>query len=180
MSNETDAQLLSAVKAGNIKAYRRLFMKYYKPLCLKAYLVLDDMQQAETAVENIFVQLWEQKAYKDIPNAVGGYLCKLVHDNCIAGSIDYPHVSVREEHPELPTYPQAKTNLVTPDEYIQRLVTALHDLPAEQQEVVKLIFGKQKEHAEAAQLMGISVHTISQHLSLAMQELRREIFLNTY
>lgn len=83
MQHMDDSAMLTALKAGDIKAYQYFFMKYYKPLCLKARMMLNSMQEAEQLVQQIFVQVWEERSYHEIEHSVGGYFYRKVHNSCV-------------------------------------------------------------------------------------------------
>jgi DNA-directed RNA polymerase specialized sigma24 family protein len=83
MEHMDDSAMLTALKGGDIKAYQYFFMKYYKPLCLKARTMLNSMQEAEQLVQQIFVQVWEERLYHEIEHSVGGYFYRKVHNSCV-------------------------------------------------------------------------------------------------
>lgn len=83
MGHMDDSAMLAALKGGDIKAYQYFFMKYYKPLCLKARTMLNSMQEAEQLVQQIFVQVWEERSYLEIEHSVGGYFYRRVHNSCV-------------------------------------------------------------------------------------------------
>lgn len=83
MQHTDDSVMLLALKGGEIKAYQYFFMKYYKPLCLKARMMLDSMEEAEQLVRHVFVEVWEEKLYLEIEHSVGGYFYRMVHNNCV-------------------------------------------------------------------------------------------------
>jgi DNA-directed RNA polymerase specialized sigma24 family protein len=83
MEHMDDSAMLTALKGGDIKAYQYFFMKYYKPLCLKARTMLNNMQEAEQLVQQIFVQVWEERLYHEIDQSVGGYFYRKVHNSCV-------------------------------------------------------------------------------------------------
>ncbi|WP_343668801.1 sigma factor [Chitinophaga sp.] len=78
-----DSVMLAALKGGDLKAYQYFFMKYYKPLCLKARTMLTVMEEAEQLVQHVFVQVWEEQLYLEIDHSMGGYLYKMVHNSCV-------------------------------------------------------------------------------------------------
>ncbi|SFW73307.1 sigma factor [Chitinophaga sancti] len=78
-----DSAMLAALKGGDLKAYQYFFMKYYKPLCLKARTMLTVMEEAEQLVQHVFVQVWEEQLYLEIDHSMGGYLYKMVHNSCV-------------------------------------------------------------------------------------------------
>ncbi|PSL25027.1 sigma-70 family RNA polymerase sigma factor [Chitinophaga ginsengisoli] len=83
MQHMDDSAMLIALKEGEIKAYQYFFMKYYKPLCLKARMMLNNMDEAELLVRHVFVQVWEEKLYLEIEHSVGGYFYRMVHNSCV-------------------------------------------------------------------------------------------------
>lgn len=83
MQQMDDSAMLIALKQGEIKAYHYFFMKYYKPLCLKARMMLNSMEEAEQLVRHLFVQVWEEKLYLEIEHSVGGYFYRIVHNSCV-------------------------------------------------------------------------------------------------
>jgi DNA-directed RNA polymerase specialized sigma24 family protein len=83
MQQMDDSAMLNALKGGDIKAYQYFFMKYYKPLCLKARMMLNSMEEAEQLVQKIFVEVWEQRQYHEIEQSVGGYFYRRVHNSCV-------------------------------------------------------------------------------------------------
>jgi len=83
MQHMDDSAMLIALKEGEIKAYQYFFMKYYKPLCLKARMMLNNMDEAEQLVRHVFVQVWEEKLYLEIEHSVGGYFYRMVHNSCV-------------------------------------------------------------------------------------------------
>ncbi|SHN07120.1 hypothetical protein [Chitinophaga sp. CF418] len=83
MQHMDDSAMLIALKEGEIKAYQYFFMKYYKPLCLKARMMLNNMEEAEQIVRHVFVQVWEEKLYLEIEHSVGGYFYRMVHNSCV-------------------------------------------------------------------------------------------------
>ncbi|MBW8687553.1 sigma-70 family RNA polymerase sigma factor [Chitinophaga rhizophila] len=83
MQQMDDSAMLIVLKEGEIKAYQYFFMKYYKPLCLKARMMLNNMDEAEQLVRQLFVKVWEEKLYLEIEHSVGGYFYRLVHNSCV-------------------------------------------------------------------------------------------------
>lgn len=83
MTSIDDMAVLSELKQGNLKAYQYFFLKYYKPLCLKAFTMVGNMKQAQEVVQHTFIRIWEEKLYLDIQQSVGGFLYQQVHLDCL-------------------------------------------------------------------------------------------------
>ena len=58
-SNETEIVL--ALQNGDEKAMETLFRTYYQRLCNYANTILNDLDESEEVVQQMFVQLWEKR-----------------------------------------------------------------------------------------------------------------------
>ncbi|SEA63916.1 RNA polymerase sigma factor [Pedobacter hartonius] len=67
-SELTDEQLLLSLKEGNESALRLIYRKYWKVLYNECCRRLNDAQQSEELVQDIFADLWEKKADREIVN----------------------------------------------------------------------------------------------------------------
>lgn len=83
MQNSDDITRLSTLKQdNNLEDYQYFFMKYYKPLCIKASQMLGNMDMARETVQQLFIDVWKSGAYKDIQHSVGGFFYQLVCRKC--------------------------------------------------------------------------------------------------
>ena len=83
MITSEDTAMLSALKKDNtLEAYQYFFMKYYKPLCLKAGIMLGNMDEARETVQKIFIEVWKTRQYQQIEHAPGGFFYQLVDARC--------------------------------------------------------------------------------------------------
>jgi DNA-directed RNA polymerase specialized sigma24 family protein len=83
MQTSEDTAMLSALKQDNkLEAYQFFFMKYYKPLCLRACQILGDADQARSMVQQIFIDVWKKQQYKDITESPGGFFYQLTEERC--------------------------------------------------------------------------------------------------
>jgi DNA-directed RNA polymerase specialized sigma24 family protein len=83
MITSEDTAMLSALKKDNtLEAYQYFFMKYYKPLCLKASIMLGSMDEAREEVQKIFIEVWKTRQYQQIEHAPGGFFYQLVDARC--------------------------------------------------------------------------------------------------
>jgi DNA-directed RNA polymerase specialized sigma24 family protein len=59
MQISEDTAMLSALKDNNLDAYQYFFMKYYKPLCIKACQLTGNMEKAKEIVQQLFIEVWK-------------------------------------------------------------------------------------------------------------------------
>ena len=71
-SNETEIVL--ALQNGDEKAMETLFRTYYQRLCNYANTILNDLDESEEVVQQMFVQLWEKRETMEITTSVQSLL----------------------------------------------------------------------------------------------------------
>lgn len=77
--------MLSALKQDNkLEAYRYFFLKYYKPLCLKACQMLGNVEQAKEEVQQLFIEVWLDRTYRKIAHSPGGFFYQLLYQRCLS------------------------------------------------------------------------------------------------
>ncbi|MCK4346651.1 MAG: sigma-70 family RNA polymerase sigma factor, partial [Bacteroidales bacterium] len=74
MDNDKDKFLLSNIQKNNKKAFDALFRKYYPSLCQLAFLIVKSEEIAEEVVQEIFINIWEQRNRLKIKKSLRSYL----------------------------------------------------------------------------------------------------------
>lgn len=83
MQTSEDIAMLSALKQDNkLEAYQYFFTKYYKALCVRACQILGDPEFARVTVQELFIEVWKQRKYKDIDQSAGGFFYLLTERRC--------------------------------------------------------------------------------------------------
>ncbi|HEU4556182.1 MAG TPA: hypothetical protein VFS25_25265 [Chitinophaga sp.] len=129
MNSIDDKAVLSELKQGNIKAYQYFFLKYYKPLCLKAYTMLGNMRMAQDVVQHTFIRIWEQRLYLEIQQSVGGFLYQQVHVDCLKQLQQHPKNADDEKY-------QSKPNELADEQERKQMLSKLSELPTEKLKLV--------------------------------------------
>jgi DNA-directed RNA polymerase specialized sigma24 family protein len=84
MQTSEDITMLSALQKDNrIEAYQYFFMKYYKPLCFKACQMLGNQDRAKEVVQQLFIEVWKEQAYRHISHSPGGFFYQLLYERCL-------------------------------------------------------------------------------------------------
>lgn len=173
----TDRLMALALAEGRREVFEMLFREWYTPLCRFACTLLSDRDDAEEAVQQVFVTLWEKREDLAIENSIRAYLYRAVRNTCLN---HLKHLRVRRNHA---AYTQATGSLESdgiPAEmaYSQlevRLASALDRLPAQ----CRLVFERSRfgglKYAEIAAELSISVKTVENHMGKALRLLREEL-----
>ncbi|MFA6944433.1 MAG: sigma factor [Pedobacter sp.] len=77
MKNLTDSQLLEAIKLSNSSAFDILFDRYWDKLYNIALSRLNDSDQVQDIIQELFIKIWERKENINIKISFESYL--LVH-----------------------------------------------------------------------------------------------------
>ncbi len=175
MNLESDVHLLNRLKRGDFKAYDTIFLKYYKLLCLNALFYLKDEEEAKDLVQIFFLEFWEKKMYTKLEGEIKGYLYRSIQNRCLnyirsqeLVQKKQAQIDIEEEGYEL------EKNFVRENLYVA-LEKAIHDLPFQRREALKMVYLENKRYQEAADLMGISINSLKTHLKIGLKNLREKM-----
>ena len=168
-----ELQLLKQIKAGDEKAFRKLFYMYSDQLFIWAKQILQNREAAEDIVQDFFVGFWEKReiltvktsfsayAYKSIYNASNKYLRdneRFVYGYDVV--VDLIDDDVEEEDV---------------NELLQLLQKAIDELPERCRKIFVMVTIERKKYAEVANLLDISVNTVKVQVSKAFRIIKGKI-----
>ncbi len=163
------------------KAARAFFNHFYEPLINFSMFYLGSIELAEDVVSDVFLKLFKNKKrllkirdirfylYKSVKNQSTTYLKRLKRKRSLDLDID----DFRMEEFILDSR--------TPeDEYLSKELRAkvqksIQSLPKQRRVVYQLITEDKLKYKEAAELLGLSVKTVDNHLTLAIKQIRKRI-----
>lgn len=149
-----------------------LFRLYYKPLCLYAARFIGDDQEIEDIVQGSFISLWDYCQTNPTPDSPKSYLYRMVHNRCIDATRHDAKKDVRldERLHDAPDHELVDRSLIH-----ARLWGAIDSLPHKQKEVLLMSKRDGLTAADIAEKMKISKNTVHNHLTKAMDTLRKKI-----
>jgi len=170
----TDEFLYEKVKQADHQAFDQLFDRYWKRLFQYAYKLLQDREQAEDAVQEVFVHFWENAQGKEIHN-LSGYFFRAVKyqaANIIRNQkwkVDWNTVELEEA--------LVDDAIDSPDhEELHRLVEqSIEKLSPKCKEVFYLNKKEGFTAKEIAFNLNISHRTVEHHLQKAMKSLKTDL-----
>lgn len=141
--------------------FESLYVSTYAPMVRLAYLLTGSPSQAEEAVQESFMRVWQRWNRIDEP---GAYLRTTVVHRC--RSIGRRHaLAIRREH----TIASATVSIDRPHEMLDTLAT----LSKRRREVVVLRFYCELSMREIADVLGVSDGTVKATLHHALHDLRK-------
>ncbi|MBK6400073.1 MAG: RNA polymerase sigma-70 factor [Bacteroidetes bacterium] len=173
-SNETEIVL--ALQNGDEKAMETLFRTYYQRLCNYANTILNDLDESEEVVQQMFVQLWEKREKMEITSSVQSYLFRSVRNTCLN---KIKHSKVRQMHAEevtaLAQQSEPATETTFHNELQSQIQVAIESLPEQCRLVFKLSRFEELKYSEIAEQLGISVKTVENHMGKALKIMRERL-----
>ena len=173
MNDAGPNQLLRAFQAGDETAFELIFKQYYKPLRVQAFLILHNEAEAEDQVQQLFLDIWNRKLYKNIHD-LKAYLHTATRNRCLNHVTKASH-----QNKVLLEYAETLSISVTYDDQEAGLQpcyqAALNELPTQRFRAFQLVYIEDKKYMQAAQEMGISINSLKSHLKLAVKYLKLQV-----
>jgi len=145
-----------------------IFKQHYHEWCLLSFSYLGNSDEAEDAVQDVFVNLLQREREVPIIN-LKAYVNRAVRNVCLK-KIEHLKKSVLFEENNLPV-PSAETDLILA-ETSAMLFRGMDSLPEQSKRVFKLCVLDGHKYKNAAQILGISKNTVKYHLKKSFKTLR--------
>lgn len=153
------------------KAFQRLFELMYPGLVEYAYRFLYDTAASEDLVQEVFIDLWENRSSYTIHTTVKGYLYATVRNRCL-NRLKSLKITDREAILDI------SATLCSPDSIelieqqekkamVQKAQIILNNLPQKMRRIFSLKVIEGYSYAEIAEEMDISVNTVKTQLKRA-------------
>ncbi len=169
-----DRILLWKFRCGNRDAFRLIYEKYAGSLLTLAANLLDDKDDAEDVVQDVFISFVESIEKFRLTGSLKGYLA-----TCVANrSRDYIRKGKRrraaaENQSQRPTsITRGPVQLAVCSEELNKLSHALTELPYQQRETIVLRLHGEMRFRQIAKLNNVSVKTIQSRYRYGLEKLR--------
>jgi RNA polymerase sigma-70 factor (ECF subfamily) len=170
---------LDGLRAGNEKIFQEIFNTYYEPLCRFSLNRLENQEEAEELVQDVFVKLWIKREELLIQQSLKAYLYRMVQNRIINRS---EHNKIRKIHQQHVLSNQHENSVSENDFHEEELnnlaAMAVESMPEKRRQVYELSRKKGLKYSEIAEKMGISVKTVEVHLGKALDHMR--VYLKDY
>ena len=173
MNDVGSNQLLRAFRAGDENAFELAFKHYYKPLRVQAFLILDNEEEAEDQVQQLFLDIWNRQLYRNILD-LKAYLHTAIRNRCLnqVSKASYQNKLLLEYAETL----CASESFDYKEPPLQPCFqTALNELPTQRSRAFHLVYIEDKKYVQAAEEMGISINSLKSHLKLAVKFLKLQV-----
>ena len=179
LSIPSDQELWRLFIVGDESAFERLFKRNYPKLLQYGRKFSNDNEFIKDAIQELFAELWQQRAHLSATPAVRQYLYKSLRRKMLRLSSNRPvgyqldeqadlfHVTLSAEHILIENEGQAQQR--------EQLAHLLTFLTPRQREAIYLRFYHDMDYNEMASVMNVETHTIRNLIYEALKLLRSRL-----
>ncbi len=171
-----EARLIARVQGGDAEAYDALVARYLRRVIGIAFSIVRNPHDAEDLAQEAFVKAYQNIGRFRAGASFGPWIGRIVTNLALDltkhrtkfrhQSIEDTQPAARRDDAELPALQRDTAS---------RIDAALDELPEMQRIVARLHLIEEMEHAEIAEVTGISEGTVRSHLSLARTKLKAKL-----
>ncbi|HEV2481030.1 MAG TPA: RNA polymerase sigma-70 factor [Puia sp.] len=170
----TDKALFERIATGDEAAFSILFFRYTARLAPFVTRLLQSDSWSEEIVQDVFMRLWQSRLQLGTIEHPQAYLYQMASNR----TLDYIKRNAREVKLQYyaarwvtaaADHPDAEQDFREIDNLLKE---AVGQLPAQRRKVYQLVREEGLSHAEIADRLGISKHTVRNHVAEALQEIR--------
>jgi RNA polymerase sigma-70 factor (ECF subfamily) len=169
--DEYDLTLVGLIRQGDRLALNTLFSLHYQRLCNFAFTFLNNREDAEECVADVFVTIWKCRERILIDKNVRAYLFVSVKNTAQAYLRNRSNAMESLDYLDLPS---AETPLsrIEYEEIGNRITNAMHTLPPRCRRIFFMSRMEGYSYQEIATLLDLSVHTVENQIVKALKILR--------
>lgn len=170
-NNRTDINLLQMLAGDDQAAFTELYRRYWKPLYITAYGILQERSVAEDVVQDVFSSLWRRRRELSI-RSPKAYLQQATRFRVFkAISTGKTDANFQERLTEVSRDMIAESPLMA-KELQQLLQKLIGSLPDDQQMILRLSREEDLTYKDIAFKLGISVKTVEKKISRSLRHIR--------
>ncbi|HEY4655245.1 MAG TPA: RNA polymerase sigma-70 factor [Cyclobacteriaceae bacterium] len=173
--NEKD--LLELLRKDDPSAIKYIFDCYHPTLCMLAYRVLKDTDQAKDSVQDVFIRLWRNRQHLEITGSLAAYLKKATVNTAL--NVVKSRTRFNKQGLGQTDLSALASNLTEEDvfykELTQKADNAINDLPERTRIVFTLIRSEEMSYKEVAATLRISTKAVEKEMMKALRLLRKAL-----
>jgi RNA polymerase sigma-70 factor, ECF subfamily len=175
-NNKTEIKFL---QDKDIKSFEKLFREYYQALCNYAHKYIDEIEDCEEIVQDLFFKIWESRNSLQINYSLKAYLYKSVHNNCLLylqhKQVERKYEEAMKMTPDFDVYDEDAASLVKSAE-IQNIITeTLRYLPEQCSRIFCMNRYDGLKYQEIADKLSISIKTVEANITRALKAFKKSL-----
>lgn len=171
--NILEQRLISQVKNGDEKAFKKLFYMHSGKLYTWAYNITKHQLAAEDILQDFFIHYWEKRESLEFNPSFMAYAYRSIYN----ASLNYIRDNERLIYGYEITIDLIDENTENEDvQELQRLLLkAIEELPDRCKKIFVMATLEKKKYTEVADILGISVNTVKVQVSKAYRMIKQKI-----
>lgn len=173
---------LRGIRLGQVSAFEQIYRAYAGRLTRLARRCFWPEDAAQDLVHEVFLRVWRGRATLDIHTNLGAYLSAAVrHEAAAAGRRRgserglVARCASTDETPGMGERPLDAAEDLERDELRRELAAAIARLPKRARVIAHMRWIERRSRGEIAGLLGISVATVNNQLTVAMRATRKRV-----
>ena len=176
-SSKISADLLRRLRNGDTAAFGRIYEIFAPVLYQRLWRLLKDSEMVEDILQDTFFKLWEKREEINPDQAFTTYLYRIADHLAIDvfRKISRDKVLQQELWVSTLTFYLHTEEVFLAKEQRQLITRAIERLPPKRKQILVWCKLEDKSYQEVAELMGISVSTVSNQLVKAIKEIKKHV-----
>ncbi|AHF16917.1 RNA polymerase sigma-70 factor [Niabella soli] len=156
-------------------AFNELLRYYYPGLLSFANSILNDRSLAEEVIQDIFVQLWENKKTLPAINSLSNYLYIAVKYACFGHLKKKKRVCYNEFGESFAVAYTHSDSKMLSNENLKFIADAVNKLPPKCRLIFRLIKDEGLKYNEVAGILDLSIKTVEAQMTIALKSLAKTL-----
>lgn len=171
-----DNYFKKGLKEGDWTSFKAMFDQYYDWLCAYVYKLSKDKSLSEDLVQNVFITIWEKRSTIVINSSVKSYFLRSCHNQYLkylrSLKIEMTSLDTLKFETICELYEEEQE---LQEQRIKAITVAIETLPPKCKEAFILNKFEKFKYKEIAEMMGISIKTVENHMAKALSHLRNTV-----
>ncbi len=173
--NDADKSLAFLLKSGDERAFKELYLSFYKAVLFFVNQYVKDLNIAEDLAQETFFYLWKNRSRLDPSKGCRSYLLSVARSK----SLNYLRNIKYDKKYASVINRQNKQDEVWNDifnrDLLYKINNEINRLPDKQKEVMILSRKKYFSNKEIAQKLQVSIKTVEYRIMTALKQIRKNI-----
>ncbi len=179
-----EKRIVERLIPGNKETFHFIFTKYYLALYYYAKKITGSKENAEEAVQNTFLKLWEKPEILNIEKSLDSYLYKAVYNNCLnllkqlqvkKKYTDNYRRRIQDAEDFYKITAENGQAILIANELHEKIESSINKLPKQCKEIFNLSRKEGLKNKEIAEKLEISLNTVTKQISIALSRLRKSL-----
>ncbi len=169
-----DITAIKALKSDDKKAFKFLFESYYNRIVAYIFTYTHDKMKAEDIVQQVFINLWEDRQKLETVRSIKPYLYKIAYFRYIDSiKNDKKRNKLLDDVWQHALNERINDDQEFLDQRIEKLKEVIDSLPAKCKEIIILNKINGIKYKEIAEELGISIKTVENQMATAFKKIRK-------